>query len=153
MHPLLEQLARCYQSFDPELLTRLESLYAPDVEFVDPLHRIEGLENLQHYFAGMMHNLAQCRFEFTQFLCVDGEGASASDNDNEDSGEAVAFWTMHYSHPRLAGGRLLALSGNSHLRFRQKIYYHRDYFDAGAMLYEHLPLLGYAIKKVKQRMK
>lgn len=145
MHPLLEQLARCYQSFDPELLARLESLYAPDVVFVDPLHRIEGRENLQHYFAGMMHNLSQCRFEFTQFIC--------SGDDGGDGAEAVAFWTMHYSHPRLAGGRLLVLSGNSHLRFQQKIYYHRDYFDAGAMLYEHLPLLGYAIKKVKQRMK
>jgi hypothetical protein len=33
-----------------------------------------------------------------------------------------------------------------------KIYYHRDYFDMGAMLYEHLPLLGRIIQRLKHRL-
>jgi hypothetical protein len=34
----------------------------------------------------------------------------------------------------------------------EKIIFHRDYFDAGAMLYEQIPLLGRVIKWVKQKI-
>jgi hypothetical protein len=60
---------------------------------------------------------------------------------------------MSYRHPRLAGGqcdssqRLLALCC-----WRDKVYRHRDYFDAGALLYEHLPVLGRVIAWLKRRM-
>jgi hypothetical protein len=29
----------------------------------------------------------------------------------------------------------------------------RDYYDAGEMIYEHLPLLGWAVRGVKRRVK
>jgi hypothetical protein len=32
------------------------------------------------------------------------------------------------------------------------VYYHRDYYDAGSMLYEHIPLMGYAIRKIKKKV-
>ena len=41
----------------------------------------------------------------------------------------------------------------SYLKTRNgKIYYHRDYFDMGAMVYEQLPLLGRIVRKIKQRL-
>ena len=52
---------------------------------------------------------------------------------------------MSYRHPRLAGGGLIRVDGCSHLLWWDKVYRHRDYFDAGNLLYEHLPLLGAAI--------
>lgn len=33
-----------------------------------------------------------------------------------------------------------------------KVYRHRDYFDAGSLIYEHLPVLGRAIAWLKRRM-
>ena len=33
-----------------------------------------------------------------------------------------------------------------------KIIVHQDFFDGGAMLYEHLPVMGWAIRKLKERM-
>jgi hypothetical protein len=32
------------------------------------------------------------------------------------------------------------------------VYLHRDYFDAGALLYEHLPVLGTLIGWLKRRL-
>jgi len=49
------------------------------------------------------------------------------------------------------------LYGNvSQLRFDfhgfDKVYRHRDYFDAGAMLYEHLPVVGRVVSWLKRRI-
>ena len=59
---------------------------------------------------------------------------------------------MHTSHPRLAGGQLIEVEGCSFLLWRDRVYRHRDYFDAGALLYEHLPVLGRVIAWLKRRM-
>ena len=46
-------------------------------------------------------------------------------------------WTMFLNHPKLRG-ETVRVEGASYLRTRNgKVYYHRDYFDLGAMLYEN----------------
>ena len=49
-----------------------------------------------------------------------------------DDQRFAVTWTMHWSHPRIAGGETLALPGCSMVDI------------AGEMIYEHLPLLGWA---------
>ncbi|MGB0230941.1 MAG: nuclear transport factor 2 family protein, partial [Pseudohongiellaceae bacterium] len=62
-------------------------------------------------------------------------------------------WTMFLNHPKLSGGETVRVEGASYLRTRNgKVYYHRDYFDLGAMLYENVPLLGRVIRKLKSRL-
>lgn len=34
-----------------------------------------------------------------------------------------------------------------------RIVRQRDYYDAGEMIYEHLPILGWAVRGVKRRVK
>jgi hypothetical protein len=65
---------------------------------------------------------------------------------------AVLTWTMSLKHPRLNGGDVVTVPGSTHIRFRDKVTYHRDYFDGGAMLYEHLPLIGLVIRMIKERV-
>jgi len=135
---LLEQFEYTYQAFSRERLPQLAALYSEAVIFEDPLHRLEGRDALLAYFEQMAANLLECRFQIHQRL-VNG-------------GEAALWWTMDYRHRRLAGGRQLTLEGSSHLRWHDRISYHRDYFDVGAMVYEHLPLLGGAIRALKRRL-
>ncbi len=151
--PLLHQVMTLYQRFDHSLLAALEHIYHPDVVFQDPLQRVQGLDDLRAYFQQMVAGLDECWFDFSEVI------EQPLSNDYPQSGEnpcqayqAVLFWTMHYRHQKLNNGRPLTLSGNSHLRYQERVLYHRDYFDVGAMLYEHLPLLGFAIRKVKQRL-
>ena len=60
---------------------------------------------------------------------------------------------MFRNHPSLRAGDTIRVEGASYLRTHNgKIYYHRDYFDMGAMLYEHLPLLGRIVQRIKKRL-
>ena len=66
----------------------------------------------------------------------------------------VVTWVMHWSHPRIAGGEPLDLPGCSVVETENDLITHqRDYYDAGEMIYEHLPLLGWAVRGVKRRVK
>ncbi len=141
---LLDKVTSLYQRFDPALLSALDQIYDVDVVFEDPLHRVEGLIELRRYFSGMVHGLDECRFTFKHILEQTGQG--------DEPNQAVLFWTMNYRHRKLKGGQPLSLEGSSHLQFRERVIYHRDYFDAGAMLYEHVPVLGYVIGKIKARL-
>lgn len=141
--PLLGNVQALYQRFDPALIDALDQIYSDDVVFEDPLHRVEGLPALRRYFAGLVEGLDECRFDFTDCL---------NEPDSEQGGQAVLFWTMHYRHRKLKGGAPLSLLGSSHLKFTDRVTYHRDYFDAGAMLYEHVPVLGFVIRTLKARL-
>lgn len=143
MRSLIDSVKQIYTHFDAKVLDSLAEIYSPDIVFIDPFQQLAGLESLKAYYTGLAASVDDCQFEFRHHIeQINGDGV----------GEAVLFWIMHYSHPRLAQGRRLSLNGNSHLRFDQKIIYHRDYFDAGALLYEHIPLLGGVIRQLKRRM-
>lgn len=135
-----QKVRHLYLRFDKKMLGSLPDVYSEDIQFRDPLHALNGLQNLTDYFSGMMGQLLECRFEFHHSM------------EMPERGEAILFWTMHYRHKKLASGKPLELTGNSHLLYKDKVYYHRDYFDAGSMLYEHLPLMGFAIRQVKKRI-
>ena len=69
-----------------------------------------------------------------------------------EQGQATVIWTMTFSHDRLSSGESISVNGCSHLKFAEKIYYHRDYLDMGQMLYEHLPLFGRIVQFIKKRV-
>ena len=139
MSSFLQQFARQFAELDKDNLRRLDDLYTQDVRFTDPLHEVQGLGQLHSYFAELYSNVSELRFDFHGF-------------DQIAEGEGYLRLVMSYRHPRLAGGQIIRVDGCSHLRWRDKVYCHRDYFDAGALLYEHLPVLGRAIAWLKRRM-
>jgi len=60
---------------------------------------------------------------------------------------------MTYRHPRLNGGKDISVQGASRLEFRDgKVIQHRDFFDAGELLYEQVPVLRNVIGLLKRRM-
>ncbi|MBD3897989.1 nuclear transport factor 2 family protein [Halomonas sp. ML-15] len=143
--PSLEAFCDFYNKLDKTSTNMLPEVYTRDVVFQDPLHRIEGIEALVGYFAQLYANVETCHFEFGTRLR------------QEDT--AFVTWTMTLRHPRLAGGRDYHVEGCSRLRFAasdgphgERVCQHRDYFDAGDLLYERLPLLGSVIRQVKRRV-
>ncbi|WP_341522704.1 nuclear transport factor 2 family protein [Pseudomonas sp. G.S.17] len=139
MSDFLRRFARDFAALDKTSLHRLGTLYSDDAVFTDPLHKIRGLANMQDYFAQLYANVTQLHFDFYAF-------------DEVATGSGYLRWTMSYAHPRLANGRLIRVDGCSHLLWRDKVYQHRDYFDAGALLYEHLPIMGRGISWLKGRL-
>lgn len=139
MSEFLCDFARRFQALDKHNLALLDDLYSEDVHFTDPLHQVSGLPALRSYFAEMYNNISELQFNFHGF-------------DQVHEGEGYLRWNMVYRHPRLARGKPIHVEGCSHLLWIEKVYRHRDYFDAGALLYDHLPLLGWATAWLKRRM-
>ncbi|WP_066964892.1 nuclear transport factor 2 family protein [Microbulbifer sp. Q7] len=139
MAALVKRIKLLYSDFlaaDPDSIAEV---YAENVVFSDPVHRIEGLASMQAYFAGVAQNLRECRFEFDQTL-VDGSTVNL-------------WWTMHYRHPRLSGGAPLQLRGASLLSLdleTDRVLTHEDIYDLGAMVYEQVPVLGAVLRYVKR---
>jgi limonene-1,2-epoxide hydrolase len=47
----------------------------------------------------------------------------------------------------------LEVQGISHLKFLEnQVIYHRDYFDLGEMVYEHVPVLGKIVRFIKNSL-
>jgi len=128
-----------YADFSAADLWKLPEIYAIDCEFKDPIHRVEGIEQLKSYMANMCANMNYCRFEFHRSAC---------------NGDYVTLgWTLYFSHPKLNGGNEVTLEGMSELWYDQgKIKKHVDHYDMGSMIYEQLPILRRLILYIKARM-
>lgn len=132
----VERFQRLFNILCSGNVTGLDDVYSADVRFSDPFGTINGLNDLQHYFDKVYTNVTACRFQFGDVLI--------SDNN------ACVEWIMHLRHPKLRRGRELTVHGISRLTVSEgRVSYHRDYFDAGEMLYENLPVLGSAIRWVR----
>lgn len=137
---LVEQFKTLYRGMCSEDLHEalLEEVYADDLLFLDSFHEINGRDAFLNYCSELYQNLKSCDFEFhDQWL---------------SKGEAMLTWSMTYSHPKLKSGKDILVEGATHIRFKEKIHFHRDYVDGGALLYEHVPVLGSIIKQLKKRM-
>lgn len=134
----LQQFIDIYQRLSVDNLELLAKIYHPDVTFQDPMHEIHGFDELNQYFHALYENLISCRFEITQVITQDDQ--------------AAVYWQMSYQHPSLNRGKTVVVEGNSMLKgLGDKVIYHRDYLDLGAMLYEHIPVIGRLTKWVKNR--
>lgn len=127
-----------YNRLTRSSLSLLDDLYDESVVFEDPLHRIQGLPALRAYFERLYADIHSCRFTFEAEVVQDDQ--------------AVLTWTMHLQHTRFHPGERLHLPGATHIRFADKVVYHRDYFDVGALLYERVPLLGPLVRAIKSRL-
>ena len=136
----MEKFCDIYRSLNAENLNRLEEIYTQDVRFIDPAHEIVGLTALTRYFANLYENIEPPQFRFVHYLVDDSEG--------------YVQWEMEFSHPMLGGGKAIKVHGTSFLRFGEsgKVFFHRDYFDLGAMLYEQIPVLGRVVTSIKRRL-
>ncbi|MDP5209017.1 nuclear transport factor 2 family protein [Microbulbifer sp. 2205BS26-8] len=135
---LIKEVQSYYTDFLVKDPADLAEIYSEDVVFCDPLRRVEGLPSLQAHFSDMSRGLTQCRFQF--------------DKASIDRDSACLPWYMHYAHQSLRGGRPLRLRGCSLLRYSDKVFYHEDFFDLGAMVYEQVPLLGSLVRFIKARL-
>ncbi|KPH62466.1 nuclear transport factor 2 family protein [Pseudoalteromonas porphyrae] len=134
----IENFVNIYQQLSKDSLHLLDDIYHPSICFSDPLHTVNGLDDLHSYFADLYSNVTECRFDISSFHSVD---------DN-----AFLYWTMYYRHPKLASHKEIAVQGHSHLVFDgNKIKLHRDYFDVGELLYQQIPFIGPVIKLINKR--
>jgi hypothetical protein len=114
----------------------LQATYTEDVKFVDPVKTINSLDELTKYFENLYKRVNKCHFILNNYL----------PNSHSHSLE----WVMHLQHQKISKNQEIHLSGASFIQFDgERVCYHRDYYDLGALVYEHIPILGSVIKKVR----
>ncbi|GGI69857.1 nuclear transport factor 2 family protein [Shewanella gelidii] len=133
-----DTLIALYKTLNRHNLHLLDTVYAKDICFIDPLHQIRGLDALMRYFEVLYHNVQSIEFVIHERLT--------------QPHQVCLFWQMSYSHAKLNAGKPILVDGSSHLKLNDEyqICYHRDYFDVGQMLYEPIPVLGHVIRKIKR---
>ncbi|WP_206484309.1 nuclear transport factor 2 family protein [Thalassotalea sp. G2M2-11] len=135
----LANFITAYQSLSANNLAQLNNVYHQNVVFIDPAHRLTGIDDLLLYFSKLYQHIDSCEFVIEQLIT--------------EANSAAVYWQMTLQHPKLNQGAAITVSGHSLLKaMDNKVIYHRDYFDLGAMLYEQLPILGPIVRWLKQRM-
>jgi hypothetical protein len=134
---LIERFKAYFKILHESDLSQLRDLYSQQILFKDPVHEIRGLVELEDYFTSLCADLSDCRFEYLDEMITDQA--------------AYVKWMMHFKHPKL-GNRLISVRGVSHLKISDKIDYHEDFYDMGAMLYEQLPLIGNVTRWLRLRL-
>lgn len=138
----LERTKEIFNRLDKDHMKLLGDFYAAEAEFQDPIHRVKGVKAIEAYYSRLYKNVDSIRFDFK----------SASEIDDFVTLE----WTMRLRTPALNSGRDIALDGVSLIRFdgkTGKVIHHRDYFDMGEFIYERIPVLGSAVRLIKNKMK
>jgi len=136
---LLQDFKAFYLERSPASLERLDRLYTQDIEFRDPLHAIHGILAFKSYLKGVYAGPTDIRFEYLDEHC--------------DEHWASITWVATYRHGALGGGRTLTLRGTTQIRFTDRIFYQEDFFDVGAMVYQHLPVLGTVVRYINRRIR
>lgn len=136
-----DAIVKTFNNFNGKNFDVLRLFYSEDIEFVDPISRIHGLSQLEKHYEKLYLNVKKISFNFSDIY---------HDGDN-----SMASWTMEISVKGLNLGRTFQVDGISVFKFnsQDRVYYHRDYFDLGQMIYEKLPLQGVIIKAIKHLLK
>jgi len=135
---LIDHFLTMWRRLDGATINQIDALYAPDIHFADPFVQLDGIAALKRYLRHSYDGVAQVEFSFESPLL----GAD----------EAAVRWQLSFRHPRLRGGDLIEVPGITHLYFSDKVTHHVDYYDAGALLYENVPLIGGAVRLLKRRL-
>lgn len=139
---LVEALKSFYEEMESSKLDKLSEFYHQDITFTDPVHQVNGLDHLKTYLENSIKNVDYCHFTFTDELFNDNGG--------------YLTWQMRFAHPKVSDGAEIVVPGVTQFVFDEdedKIREHTDYYDMGALVYEHVPVMGWLTNKVKERMK
>jgi limonene-1,2-epoxide hydrolase len=112
--------------------------YEPQAILVDPLGTHHGVEKIKAYYERLYENAIEVKFDFSE--------------DIHAPSKQVLCWTMTMRHPSVGGGKPILVEGCSVIFFSEsgRAHYHRDYFDAGDMLFDPLPVIGWLTRSIKR---
>ena len=140
MEDYRDKIRSIYNNFDGKNLSLLDNFYDENVVFQDPMVSLVGRIDLKSYYKHSYQNVKNINFQFTDIL--------------RDENKYSASWIMKIVVAGLNQGREYTVNGVSVLHFNESgmVIYHRDYLDMGEMIYEHIPLQGFIIKKIKNKL-
>jgi len=136
-----ERIVKAFNDFNGKNLDLIEDFYADNIVFVDPIAEQKGMSEVKKYYSKIYTNVQSIKFDFISLV--------------EENGQVFGSWKMVFRAKGLNDGKEVSTFGSSHFKYNKetmKVYYHRDYYDMGEFIYQHIPVLSYVIKKVNKRL-
>ena len=137
----IERFVDFYKEYKPETVREgVRELYAKDAFFRDPFTEVEGIAAIEEYFVRGAQNADVVKFEI---------GSVA-----ESGGNYYFRWLMKYQATRDDSQPMNEAVGMSHVRFdpEGKVIFQQDYWDPARGIYEKVPLIGWILYKIRQRL-
>lgn len=118
----------------------MTSLYAEDLYFNDTLHTFRRRQDLVDYMVRTGSSLSESKVEIKQVM--------------SDGADVFVRWTMTFRTRALGRDINSESIGMTHLRFNAdgEVVLHQDFWDSGHALYAHLPFVGFAVRRARDRM-
>jgi SnoaL-like domain len=138
----LARFAEFFADFSPSKVdVLLPKTYADDVWFNDTLKTIHGRAALGEYLQHSASAVDACTVQVKETL-------------RNSIGDYFVRWTMTIRFKRFKRGVDTHTIGISHIRFNQQglVNLHQDYWDSTAGIFEHVPVLGWLIGKIKRKL-
>lgn len=119
---------------------QIRQVYAPQLYFNDTLKTIRDVDTLEKYFLSSDDALTHYALNVEQATSTP-EGV-------------YVRWRMDVTFRRFRKGEVQSSIGISHIRFDKdgRVIYHQDYWDSGSNLYAKIPVLGWMIRAIKNRL-
>lgn len=131
-----------FADFSPQKIdVLLDKTYAKDAWFNDTLKTIRGRDQMHPYLKHSAEAVESCVVEIKETL-------------SNETGDYYIRWVMTIRFKRFKKGQDTQTIGMSHLRFNSDglVCFHQDYWDSTAGIFEHIPVLGWMIGKIKARL-
>lgn len=124
----------------PDFRQRVRQVYAERLYFNDTLKTIRDLDELAEYLGATGENLESGTVEFLDVVA--------------DEGNYYFRWRMSLEFKRFDRGEVHHSLGMSHVRFDGdgRVVLHQDFWDSAGGLFEHVPVLGWMIRRAKRRL-
>jgi len=137
MNPPHERYRRYLETLTPEALARLSDHVTADVRFKDPFNDVRGVDAMERVFRHMFANVQGIRFRI-HHAAMDGD-------------RCLMQWRFEGT---LRCGSW-AFDGASKLRIAPdgRVAEHIDYWDAAENFYQRLPIIGWALSRIRHRLK
>lgn len=127
-----------FEKLNPRSLKLIGDIMDKNVYFKDPFNAVTGVDQVEKIFAHMFQTMENPKFKVMDY----GFGKQGE----------VAYIRWRFTF--MSNGSAQGFDGMSEVEFNAdgKVISHVDYWDAGEVVYEKIPLLGAAIRFVKSKL-
>ena len=136
-HPTLKAYANLFENLSPDLIERLGEWASEDIRFKDPFNDITGISALQKLLHKTLDDVANPNFTVTHIIEADGIN--------------IIRWHFKGHLDKLGLWEVTGLS-EVVLNEEGRISSHIDYWDASEYFYMKIPIIGWLLRKIRQRL-
>ena len=133
-----QHYAQYFETLSPESARDAQGLISDDVHFIDPFNDVHGRDKFQLVIDKMFEDVKDPSFQILDLAWSDDPDLCLMRWDFSCTAPVIGVWSVR---------------GVTEIRFdaEDRISAHYDYWDASRHFYDHLPIVGWVIRKIRKK--